>query len=135
MLHESRFWQRTTVPTPAKLAEILTREIHPLCAGFAVRGFPEYLFLNDSISPHGAQEYGFLKRVPCSLYRQYESITFGWCTTAEAEAIIEECLSGRFDSFLEWDAVDVFQVESPAIHRKHRHQDCSCFVPIYSPRS
>ncbi|MCB9922302.1 MAG: hypothetical protein H6822_08975 [Planctomycetaceae bacterium] len=135
MLHDSRLWKRTTGPTPAKLAEILTREIHPLCAGFAIRGYPEYLFLNDSISSHGAQEYGFLKRSTFNLYRQYESITFGWCSTAEAEAIIEECLSGRFDGFNEWGAVDAFQVESPAVHRKHRHRYCSCFVPVYPSQS
>lgn len=135
MQHESRFWRRTTVATPAELARLLTRDIHPLCAGFAVRGFPDSLFLNDSISVDGRQEYGFLKRVPYRLYRQYESITVSWCTTAEAESIIEECLSGRHDHFLEWGAVDAFQIESPAAHRKHRHRHCSCFVPVYSAAS
>lgn len=132
MLHESRFWCRTTVPTPAKLAEMLTRETWPLCAAFSVRGYPEYLFLNDSISTLGAQEYGFMKRAPYSLYRQFESITFGWCTTPEAEAIIEECLSGRLDDLTHWDAIDAFQIETPAVHRKHRHAHCDCFVPVYN---
>jgi len=47
-------------------------------------------FLNDSTSPDGAQEYAVFRNG-----HQIESITFGWCSEAEAMKIISQLHNGE----------------------------------------
>ena len=64
-----------------------------LCTGFALEhGGERYLFLNDSFSEDGAQEYAVLR---CG--RQVESVTFGWCTYERAIEIIRDILAGQVE--------------------------------------
>ena len=74
---------------------MLTESTWCCCAAFELGG---YLFLNDSTSEDGIQEYAVLKRdggngKPI----QVESITFGWCDAAKALEYIQETLAGKFD--------------------------------------
>jgi hypothetical protein len=66
----------------AALAESLTQHTWTLCTGFKLvtdPAAPPLLFLNDSFSEDGAQEYAVVRNG-----RQIESITFSWCSRAEA---------------------------------------------------
>lgn len=118
MMHHNRNWTLTTVPSSQKLAEMLTQQTWCGCSGFAVRGHDDYLFLNDATSGDGAQEYGVLKRHSDGLLTQFESITFSWCSPTKAEALIDECLSGRFDPHFDFGTIAPRQIETPAQHRR-----------------
>ena len=66
----------------AAMAETLTQHTWTLCTAFTLAvdpSAPVLLFLNDSFSADGAQEYAVLRDG-----RQIESITFSWCSRAEA---------------------------------------------------
>lgn len=87
MLHEKRVFNVAPVASVEELAEMVTERTCTLCAGFELSGL---LFLNDSFSEDGAQEYAVVKDG-----QQVESVTFGWCTRERAEEIIRELLSGE----------------------------------------
>jgi hypothetical protein len=54
-----------------------------------------YLFLNDSFSPDGAQEYGVFK-ISNKQFIQIESITVSWCSSElSLEAILSESLKSQ----------------------------------------
>lgn len=85
MLHKSRGWSVVEVETAAELAEKLTEMTWCGCAGFRVGSL---LFLNDSTSGDGAQEYAVVRDG-----RQVDSVTFGWMTRARALVVIEALLA------------------------------------------
>src|SRR6266571_4231859 len=58
MFHDKRRWYLSEVESPVALAEKLTRHTWTLCTGFYVRGFENYLFLNDATHEDGALEIG-----------------------------------------------------------------------------
>jgi hypothetical protein len=98
MLHKNRIFAVSPVETAPELAEKLTRHTWTCCTGFSLTGHPEYLFLNDSFSEDGAQEYAVLKRSrEGRVTRQVESITFGWCSQDRALELIQEVVSGAYD--------------------------------------
>ncbi len=77
MCHEHRVFCVETVPTVEELAAKLIGYVWCLCAGFQLASSPDTLFLNDSFSPDGAQEYAVLRRLN-GRWCQVDSITFGW---------------------------------------------------------
>src|ERR1700683_917953 len=77
MFHPNRRWCVGLVESAEALAEKLTGHTWTLCTAFSVRGSPQYLFLNDSISEDGAAEFGVVKAM-LGGHVQIESITFGW---------------------------------------------------------
>jgi len=85
------------VETTEELAEKLTQHTWTLCTGFELAG---YLFLNDSTSEDGAQEYAVVRRpsVPGRPFLQVESITFGWCNRQEAQGYIRQVIQGTSDA-------------------------------------
>lgn len=97
MLHKNRKWCVADVDSAEKLAEMLTERTFTLCSGFRYGG---YLFLNDSFSEDGAQEYGVIKE---ATGKQVESITFSWCNYEEAIQLINEVARGDYDSE-EWNS-------------------------------
>lgn len=73
-----------------ELAEKLTKMTWCCCQGFRLG---DYLFLNDSTSEDGAQEYAVIHEPTMC---QCESITFGWCSYDEALEYIQQTLRGEF---------------------------------------
>jgi len=56
-----------------------------------VKGHDRYVWLNDSTSEGGAQEYAVLRLGLADGYMtQIESITFGWCDRAKALQFVQE---------------------------------------------
>ena len=95
MLHNHRVWCVSPVPSAEELARKLTETTWCCCTAFALG---DYLWLNDSTSPDGAQEFAIVKRdggngTPV----QIESITFGWCDEAKSLEYIRDTLAGRDD--------------------------------------
>lgn len=111
MLHEEGHWLVSPVESPEELAIKLTERPRILCTGFSLKG---YLFLNDSTSVDGAQEYAVIKSLPDGGYVQVESITFSWCTTENALELIRELISGGFD-----EKADVFGHVTPNFKLSH----------------
>jgi hypothetical protein len=66
MIHDKRVYNVTTAGSVEELAALLTEHTWTLCTGFELQG---YLFLNDSFTEDGAQEYTVVKDD-----RQVESI-------------------------------------------------------------
>jgi hypothetical protein len=95
MIHARRLFQVTQVATAEELATKLTEMTWVLCQGFRLG---ELLFVNDSFSGDGAQEYAVFRGT-----EQVESVTFGWCKEARALELIRELQAGanehlgRFD--------------------------------------
>lgn len=116
MMHKRRRWCLRPGEDAEELATQLTQHTWTLCTAFELGG---YLFLNDSTSENGAQEYAVLKRQPNNRYVQIESITFGWCTTEQAYQLIHDVLVGKYDDEAWFGGV------SPAIQTREAHRDCS----------
>ncbi len=89
MMHTKRRWGVVRVESATALAEKLVEYTWCGCQGFELAG---YLFLNDSTSADGAQEYAVVKAG-----RQIESITFGWMNQERAEQTIHKVLRGEYD--------------------------------------
>jgi len=111
VLHTTRKWCVVDIDDADKLAELLTEYTHTLCSGFRYKG---YLFLNDSTSENGAQEYAVVKE---DTKQQVESITFSWCTLDEAKTYIQRIAAGEFDDQA-WDlGYDISRyIETPDEH-------------------
>jgi hypothetical protein len=118
MFHNRRVWCVSSVANAEELARKLTETTWCCCAAFVLG---EYLWLNDSTSPDGAQEYAVLKRngrhgTPI----QIESITFGWCGETQALEYILETLDGKDDqSLFRRDVVPL--LEAPKQHGRCTH--------------
>ncbi len=109
MIHEHRRFSIADVASPGGLACKLTHYTWCGCTGFRLSSAGHVLlFLNDAFSPDGAQEYAVVKD-----QRQIESITFSWCSEAEALDLIEELQAGTLgDDYGPCTPV----IESPAVH-------------------
>jgi hypothetical protein len=118
MCHEHRVFCVETVPTVEELAAKLIGYVWCLCAGFQLAGSPDTLFLNDSFSPDGAQEYAVLRRLN-DRWCQVDSITFGWIRSLDkACRCIREAVSGESDQYA--------RIWGPATPRFHeRDQRCA----------
>jgi hypothetical protein len=80
MLHADRIWSVAEVSSAEELARDLTRETWCCCQGFRIVDHPRYVWVNDSTSEDGAQEYAVCRLgLAKGDMRQLESITFVWC--------------------------------------------------------
>src|SRR6266699_2044455 len=86
MLFKERRFVVSDIASADLLAEKLTNHVWCCCTAFRLG---DLLFLNDSSSPDGAAEFGVVRNG-----EQIESITFGWCTYAQALAYIEQLQAG-----------------------------------------
>lgn len=89
MLHKKRTWTITEIATLEELAEKLTAHTWTGCTGFRLG---HVLFLNNSTSADGAQEYAVLYQEINQEFYQIESITFSWCTKEKALEYINDCV-------------------------------------------
>ena len=109
MIHTSRLYAVSEVDSAEDLASKLTTMSWTLCTAFELEGL---LFANDAFSEDGAQEYAVVRGG-----RQVDSVTFSWCTTERALAIIAELLSGAGE--------DLGSVELRLERRDHRCPLCA----------
>ena len=115
MFHKKRIWGLPhKVESLEELAEKLTEYTWTLCTTFEHQN---YLYLNDSTSEDGAQEYAIVKRND-SGFSQIESITFGWINKGKAIYYINEINAGKYDA----GGVQVF----PRIDRSENHRCGLC---------
>ena len=99
MCHKHRLYCVETVLTVEELAEKLIGTVWCLCAGFQLRDAADTLFLNDSFSPDGAQEYAVLRRLNGQWY-QVDSITFGWVRSLDKACLyIRDAATGQSDQY------------------------------------
>ncbi len=116
MMHKDRRWCVTPVPGPGELAQKLTKESWTLCTGFSLLG---YLFLNDSTSENGAQEYAIVTQVERDgPFLLLESITFGWCSFQDALRYIHAAVAGDLDNS------EIVTVVRPTIETVEEHKRC-----------
>lgn len=117
MFHSKRVWCVSLKETPEEVARLLTEHTWTLCSAIEIAG---YLFLNDSTSEDGAQEYAVLKKAsePDGQFVQIESITFGWCNYDRALDYIRRALSG------EYDALDFVRAVEPRLESAAEHRRC-----------
>lgn len=114
MIHSNRTFQiLEEVTSIGELAETLTQHTWTLCSAFKLTVDPSaspLIFLNDSFSENGAQEYTVVWNG-----RQIESITFSWCARGEAYNHIASLVRG--------DGVGgsplALRLETPDTHRCH----------------
>ncbi len=109
MVHERRRFSVADIPTPEELAHNLTHMTWCACNGFRLSSpSGDILFLNDSFSENGAQEFAVARGG-----RQIESITFSWCSEARALEFIKQLQAGTLgDDYGPCAPV----IESPAVH-------------------
>lgn len=95
MMHKNRAHVRVVIRSAGELAEKLTQHTWTPCSGFR---YGDHLYLNDSTSADGAQEYAVFRAEPDENgeHEQIESITFGWMTEAEALVTITKIKDGKF---------------------------------------
>ena len=92
MVHSKRVYRVVDKATASELARILAEHTWCGCNGFRIG---HLVFLNDSFSADGAQEYAvFDERRNC----QIESLTVSWMTRESLEATITRLL----DTGAEW---------------------------------
>jgi len=112
MMHKRRRWVIKKATTPKQLARDLTEQTWTLCTGFELEG---YLFLNDSTSENGAQEYAVVLPLPDGAYVQIESITFGWCSFERGLIHVKSIIAGAADQ-REFRHAVVPQLDTPEVH-------------------
>lgn len=119
MLHKTRSWCVAQLLDPKDLARKLTEHTWTGCQAFELAG---YLFLNDSTSPDGAQEYAVLKRPLAAeeSWFQIESITFGWCDFEKGLTYIRQILAGQYDA-AEYRVAVSPRLQTPAEHGRCPH--------------
>ena len=92
MIHNDRIFGVEQISNIESLAHILFHYTWANCAGYLLE---RYLFLNDSFSPDGAQEYAVF-RFSDDQFIQIESITVSWCHSAELlEALLSRAMQSQ----------------------------------------
>jgi hypothetical protein len=116
MWNTNRIFCVETVSTVEELAEKLIGHIWCLCAGFQLADAPDTLFLNDSLSPDGFQEYAVFRRLKGKWF-QVDSITFSWVESLEkACRYIRDAASGGSDlEAPKWGSAE------PSFHQPDQH--------------
>lgn len=117
MFHQHRVWGVTPKGTPEEVARLLTETTRTLCTALELGG---YLFLNDSTSEDGAQEYAVVRKPadPGGQYLQVESVTFGWCSYDQALGYVRSAIAGRYD------ALDFVRAVDPRLEPAAEHRRC-----------
>lgn len=109
MMHDNRAFVVYDAPSAPWLAHALTQRTWTTCQGFRYGGV---VFLNDSTSADGAQEYAIYDE---RARLQIESITFGWCDEAKALDYVQRLAWGTLRS--PYSAVQILpKLEIPGRH-------------------
>jgi hypothetical protein len=112
MIHTNRIFCVEEIPDIETLANQLFHYTWTGCTGYQL---DEYLFLNDSFSPDGAQEFAVFRKSD-GKFIQIESITiFSW---SFSENHLEDVLTQAMQSQLSIGSYEL-QLEDAEIHRCH----------------
>lgn len=118
-MHKHRTWVVSHFHEPEEVAHQLAEHTWCACKAF---GLADYVLLNDSTGPDGAQEYAIVKRIPQGdgtfAYRQIESITASWMSEERIVEFLTRMIAGEIDD-VEW-AFDV----TPTLETKEQHGRC-----------
>lgn len=112
MLHSNRIWVVVEAESTERLVQQLTQYTWCGCNGFRLSN---YVFVNDSTSGDGAQEYAVL-RPDENDYVQIESLTFSWMTECDALGITQRVLAGEFDCHVFGERIDRRRLQTPVEH-------------------
>ena len=113
MMHPNRTFQIKDMVSINELVDALMQYTWTLCTAFRLtvdEAAPPLVFLNDSFSEDGAQEYAVVRDG-----RQIESITFSWCSPAQATNYIAHLVQGGGADYGPLTP----RVEPPDTHRCH----------------
>ncbi len=110
MIHDTRRFSVLDIATPEALAKTLTKRTLCGCNGFRLSGPFDLLFLNDSFSEDGAQEYAVVKDG-----RQIESLTCSWMSEAELLSCIQQLQAGTLGNDYDYGPCTPV-IEPPAVH-------------------
>jgi hypothetical protein len=91
MMHSNWRFGVYEVASVGELVENFTQHTWTLCTAFSLENL---LFLNDSLSEDGAQEYAVVRDG-----RQIESITVSWMSRAEAHNTLDWLLRGGGEDY------------------------------------
>ena len=108
------------------LSDLVHTKTWTLCTGWRVG---ETLYLNDSTSEDGAQEYAVLRVQPGAgrlVAKQFESVTFGWMTLEEIEDFIEQTWNADIET---GDYAEIAHVFGNAIFVQDNH-DALPYCPL-----
>jgi len=111
MIHNDRIFGVDQISNIESLALILFHYTWANCAGYQLG---QYLFLNDSFGPDGAQEYAVF-RISGDQFIQIESITVDWCHSKEQ---LEKLLSLSMQSKM-CMKLQQLHLEDAATHHCH----------------
>ena len=111
MIHARRRYQLHAAASPEQLAHDLSQRTWTLCTAFLA---DDYLFLNDSFSEDGAQEYAVVK-LGEGWPKQVESITFSWCSQERALEHIRSTLANAYDAHA-FELSHVLYLDAPDDH-------------------
>ena len=111
MIHNDRIFGVEQIPNIETLAHNLFHYTWTECTGYQL---DNYLFLNDSFGPDGAQEYAVI-RISDGQFIQIESITVSWCYS---EPLLEAILSRAMKSQLLLKSYQL-KIEDAATHQCH----------------
>lgn len=99
MLHADRIWVVSDVESVEKLAHDLTLMTWCCCQAFRVVQHPRYVWVNDSTSPDGIQEFALVRiGLAKGSFQQLETVTFGWLDEKQATKLIKAAINGDFDN-------------------------------------
>jgi hypothetical protein len=120
MLHADRVWCVAEVGSAAELAKNLTETRWCCCQAFQVTGHPRYIWLNDSTSLAGLQEFAVCRLgLAKGDIRQLESITFGQ-SEESALKFIRATLNGEDDDN-EWARNVTAEIQTCEQHGRCQH--------------
>jgi hypothetical protein len=111
VIHANRIFGVEQISNIETLAHLLFHYTWANCAGYQLG---QYLFLNDSFGPDGAQEYAVF-RISDDQFVQIESITVSWCYS---EPLLEAILSRAMKSQLFLKSYRL-KIEDAATHHCH----------------
>jgi hypothetical protein len=115
MLHKNRVWQVKDLAAEA-LAGELQRCTWCGCQGFRAGGV---LWLNDSTSPDGGQEFAVVRE---STGRQFESVTVNWCTAERLQVLVAQYVQEAAD-FIDVGGISDWRLTPESIN--HPCHPCS----------
>ncbi|TWT51729.1 hypothetical protein KOR42_34160 [Thalassoglobus neptunius] len=121
MLHADRVWSVSEVSSAEELAKNLSEATWCCCQAFQITDHPRYVWLNDSTSEDGAQEYAVCRiGLTKGDILQIETITFGWCDYKKSLQFIRETLNGNDDDN-EWARKVSATIETAEEHGRCGH--------------
>ena len=122
MLHDDRIWCLGEVDSVEKLASELTAITWCPCQAFRIKDVPEYLWLNDSTSPDGAQEFAVVRiDSETDSMTQVESLTVSWMDYDELLAVMPATLRNQHDAENGWGRLVSPTIQSPQEHGRCQH--------------